>query len=170
MSKEIQRQLITESLAEIKPSQILDAMGKSFLNASGALRNGKTVTTAWNMLHAPTYGAPIPYSIKVEDVTMSGATTTLNTPSNQQVNALSAISAAHTGVGPDPIVFDINLTDGVVIVPVIQGESVPAGSDVTIAMPNLPIYWDKATYLTCTVTSGTATELTISFAYYSPVQ
>jgi len=165
----IQDQLQNLDLDNIKATEIKTALGKSFLNADDTLMDGNRVTTAWRSVHAPTYGAVIPRTIKVEGVSLTGADTTLNTPAEQQVNSLIGVSAANTGL-TDPVIYDINLTDGVTVVPIIQGESVPAGGDVTATMPNLPIYWDKDTYLQATVTSGTATDVVISLAYYSPVQ
>jgi len=169
---EIRELLKSRTYNNLTPANYQDAAGVNFTDTTtkSNLEDGGKIASAWQLIHAPTFGAPIPGRIKVTSQVSTAASTKIAQPAegSQQVNSLIAVEATNAG-GSDPVVYNLELTDGSTSVMVVQAQAVLPGAT-TKAELTLPIVWDYETYLTSVVTGGAYADLTVQIAYYSPVQ
>jgi len=158
-----QNQIKATSIDSITPAQILQAGKPIFLGIADKadLQAINTVIDAYQGVHAPIYGQPIPLTGSVD--TVDGSETLL-APSSNEVRRVIAINATNTGGGA-PIVFDITL-GGMIIS---FGNIAAPATTAIITMEN-NLYASKNLPLAVAVTSGTAAELTSSVASILTVQ
>jgi hypothetical protein len=158
-----QNQIKATSIDSITPAQILQAGSPIFLGIADKadLQAINTVIDAYQGIHAPIYGNPIPLTGSV--VSVDGSETLL-APSNNEVRRVLAISCENTG-GAAPIVFDVTL-GGMIIS---FGDIVAPSSTSVIVLSN-DLYASKNLPLAIAVTSGTDAELTSSVASILTVQ
>jgi hypothetical protein len=158
-----QNQIKATSINSITPAQILQAGSPIFLGIADKadLHAINTVIDAYQGIHAPIYGNPIPLTGSV--VSVDGSETLL-APSNNEVRRVLAISCENTGGGA-PIVFDITL-GGMIIS---SGNIVAPATVASIQLSN-DLYASKNLPLAVAVTSGSAGELTSSVASILTVQ
>ena len=170
---EIRDLLKSKTYENLTPSNYQSAASPNFIDVStqANLEDGGKIASAWQKIHAPAYGAPIPGRIKITSQVSSDTTTKIAQPTEdtQQVNSLFGASATNAG-GSDPVVFDLHLSNGTHSVIVLAGVSILPGATTNITLPSIPIVWDYDTYLQVVVTIGTYADLTTNIAYYSPVQ
>jgi len=158
-----QNQIKATSIDSITPAQILQAGSPIFLGIADKadLQAINTVIDAYQGVHAPIYGQPIPLTGSV--VSVDGSETLL-APSSNEVRRVIAINATNTGGGA-PIVFDITLGGMIIsfgnIASPLATANILTGRDLFVSK-NLP--------LAVSVTSGTAAELTSSVASILTVQ
>jgi len=157
-----QNQIKATSIDSITPAQILQAGKPIFLGIADKadLQAINTVIDAYQGVHAPIYGQPIPLTGSVD--TVDGSETLL-APSSNEVRRVIAINATNTGGGA-PIVFDITL-GGMIIS---FGNIAAPATTAIITLGDL--YASKNLPLAVAVTSGTAAELTSSVASILTVQ
>jgi hypothetical protein len=149
------------SIAEITPQQILAAGEPIFLDirTSSDITSINRLIQSYARIHAPTYGQPIPESGLISTLVGDGS---LLAPTQNQVRRIYAITV--TNGGGAPVIVNI-LIGGVTV-----ASSAPApGATDTVTLPagfsssvNLP--------LTVTITSGTASDATISCASILVIQ
>jgi len=173
MADEIRQLLKSKTYNNLSPSNIQDAAGVNFTDTStkSNLQDGGQIASAWQYIHAPTFGAPIPGRIALASQVSTAASTKIAEVSegSQQVNQLIAVEGINAG-GSDPIVFNLELSDGSTSVMVHEGASILPGSTTRVDITTLPIVWDSGVSLQSVVTGGAYADLTVQIAYFSPVQ
>lgn len=156
MSSQFNNLVKETSIASITPQQILAAGEPIFLDVmtSADLNSINKLIPAYQHIHTPNYGTPIPLSGVVDSTVGSE---TLLAPASSEIRKVIAINLNNAGGGA-PIVANITL-GGMIIqagVTVAPGQTeISSMKDFTVSK-NLP--------LAIAVTSGTASELTSSVA------
>lgn len=155
MDTEIRNQLKNQSFDDVLPSALKQVGGVVFPDNPSVDDQiaFAQIVNAWQAVHTPTYGQPIPNSGSVKTVTGSGEA--LN-PGDNEVYRIEYIAMTNSGGAPADVLPLCN--------------SIPmCSSDVSTIQPNSttvvkgPFFVDKLLPLSVAITSGTATDIATSF-------
>jgi hypothetical protein len=157
MASQFNNLIKSKSIASITPQQILAAGQIIFLDASTSqdLKSINKSIPAYQHIHSPTYGQPIPLSGEVSSVEGSE---TLLAPGNNEIRRVLGIDITNAGAGA-PIVANVTL-GGVIV---IAGAIVAPSETAVVSVPS-NLYASKNLPLAISVSSGTAAELTTQVA------
>jgi hypothetical protein len=149
----IQNQLKSQSLDTVNPSAFKQVGGVIFPDQTANMDMAKlsSIVEAFQSVHSPNYGQPIPQSSTVSDLVGNG---TLLVVTGNQVNLVSAITCRNEG-GAAPII--VRLQVGTMIVAQVE---VNPNSVQSLVQTCPTFYLDSLNDLTVLVTSGTVTDLT----------
>lgn len=149
----IQNQLKSQSLETVAPSAFKQVGGVIFPDQTANMDMAKlsAIVEAFQSVHSPNYGQPIPQTSLVSSE--DGTSTVLSLTGNE-VSLIQAVTL--TNAGAAPIVAHVKV--GGIIISV---ANLDPGST-TALMPTLlsPLYLDSLNDLVVTVASGTAGDLT----------
>jgi hypothetical protein len=154
MSSQFNNLIKSKSIASITPQQILAAGESIFLDVktSSDLNSINKAIPAYQHIHSPNYGQPIPLSGSV--VSVDGAETLL-APGNNEIRKIISINVENTGGAPVLYAFTLG---GMIVA--IGAADPSATSIVSIG----ELYASKTLPLAVAITSGTAGDLTSSVA------
>jgi len=149
----IQNQLKSQSLDTVKPSAFKQVGGVIFPDSTANMDMAKlsSIVEAFQSVHSPNYGQPIPQSSVI--ATVAGNETVLTLAGNE-VALVSAVTLVNGG--GSPMVVQVKV--GAMIVAVLSIGPTTTVAAIPQFMPS--IYLDSLNALSVNVTSGTAGELT----------
>jgi len=147
----IQNQLKSQSLDTVKPAAFKQVGGVIFPDSTANMDMAKlsAIVEAFQSVHSPNYGQPIPQTSVLS--TQSGSETILSLTGNE-VALIQGVSM--TNAGGAPLVAHVKIGTAVIAVATLD----PAST--TSLMPDIPsFYLDSLNDLSVTVASGTASDL-----------
>ena len=155
MDTEIRNQLKNQSFDNVLPAALKQVGGVVFPDNPSVDDQlaFSQIVNAWQAVHTPTYGHPIPNTGFVKTVT--GAGEILN-PSDNEVYRVEYIAMVNSGGAPAQV---LPLCDSIPM----------CSTDLSTVQPNSttvikgPFFVDKALQLSVAITSGTASDISTSF-------
>jgi hypothetical protein len=146
--------LASQTASDTTGAQLNTVGGRVFLDAAGkaSLNDLVNIGEAWRVVHAPTFGAPIPGTGSLTTHAMTGSDLENVVDVTSGVLKVQALSL--TNGGPGPIMFDVYV-GGVAV----NADSLSAdpGGFRAYAIPG-PLFIDENTPLQVKVTMGTPTD------------
>jgi len=149
----IQNQLKSQSLDTVKPSAFKQVGGVIFPDSTANMDMAKlsSIVEAFQSVHSPNYGQPIPQTSQINSATGNETILTLTGNEVALVSALTLVNG-----GGAPMVVQIKV--GAMIVAAVTLDPAATAAAIPQSMPSL--YLDSLNALSVNVTSGTAGELT----------
>ena len=149
----VQNQLKSQSLNSVSPSAFKQVGGAIFPDSTANMDMAKlsAIVEAFQSVHSPNYGQPIPQTSEVS--TGIGNKTLLGLVGNE-VALVSAITCVNTSEAPTNIQIKVG---SMVIVEQIIGPTTPTQ---IILNTSAPLYIDSLNDLTVAIVTGEATALT----------
>tara|TARA_R110000751_G_scaffold72736_1_gene147336 strand:- start:552 stop:1040 length:489 start_codon:yes stop_codon:yes gene_type:complete len=148
----VQNQLKSQSLNTVAPSAFKQVGGDIFPDSTANMDMAKlsAIVEAFQSVHSPNYGQPIPQTSEVS--TGVGSKTLLSLDGNE-VALVSAITCVNASAAPTHIQIKVG---SMIIVEQIIPPTTP--TQIMTGMP--PLYIDSLNDLTVTIVTGEATALT----------
>lgn len=154
--------LKSQTAAATTGAQLNTVGGRVFLDGSArsSMNDLQAIGEVWRVVHAPTFGAPIPATDTTTSYTMTGdSTESVLDPSNGVVQVV-AVDVTNGG-GATPLVVELSV-NGVLI----SSEALsidPLGRKAF--QLTSPLFIGPSTPLQAKVTQGTATDATVTIAH-----
>jgi len=148
----IQNQLKSQSLDTVKPAAFKQVGGVIFPDSTANMDMAKlsAIVEAFQSVHSPNYGQPIPQTSVLS--TQSGSETILSLTGNE-VALIQGVTM--TNAGGAPIVAHLKIGSAIIAVGTID----PASIQVIVPSIAASFYLDSLNALSVTVASGSASDL-----------
>lgn len=167
---DMRQQLNTLTLGNLTPQNIKAALEGSYANDEQKPNQADavTLTDAYKVVHAPTYGVAIPNTHTIVEKVGDSGIIPVFTPTTNKTYILVGASAQNLGAGSMTVVFGLTDASGGFVK--LSEVSPSAGGDSDYAARAPGITFDSGVYPAFQVTSGTAAQCTVSLCYAELVQ
>ena len=149
----VQNQLKSQSLDTVKPSAFKQVGGVIYPDSTANMDMSKlsAIVEAFQSVHSPNYGQPIPQTSAIYTASGNESVVTLTGNEVALVSALTLVNG-----GGAPMVVQVKV--GTMVIAVVSVDPASTTAAIPQSMPS--IYLDSLNALSVVVTSGTAGELT----------